>query len=159
MRHLVGFLMLFCTSFAHAAPDSIYLFRHSEKEKGNNPHLTEAGKHRADQLSSLFENNKPVALFSTNYNRTIETANALAKDLGVEVQVYNPRDLAQFSEQVLTMNGTIIIVGHSNTSVELAALFSELKVDKMHESEFSRYFLLQRTGQNFHLSDLKMNFD
>ncbi|KTF16240.1 histidine phosphatase family protein [Pseudoalteromonas sp. H105] len=158
MRHLIIFL-LFCTHFAHAEPDSIYLFRHSEKEKGPNPHLTHAGKQRASQLSSLIEGSKPVTLYSTDYNRTLETANALAKDLGVKVQVYNPRELVQFTQDILIQSGTIIIVGHSNTSVELAALFSELAVDKMAESEFSRYFLLQRTGQNYHLSDLQMTFE
>ena len=159
MRYLVGFLMLFCTCFVHAAPESIYLFRHSEKHKGNNPHLTDAGKQRANQLSSLIEIGEPVTLHSTNYNRTLETANALAKDFQVKVKLYSPRDLAQFGKQVLTMDGTVIIIGHSNTSVELAELFSELTVEEMPESEFSRYLLLHRTGQNYHLSDLKMRFE
>ncbi|MGS0535039.1 hypothetical protein [Pseudoalteromonas sp. SaAl2] len=63
-----------------------------------------------------------------------------------------------FKEHILQQQGTVIVIGHSNTSVELAALISELTVSKMLESEFSRYFLLQRRGKNYHLSDLRMNF-
>lgn len=159
VKYLINFLLLFCTCFVFAEPGTIYLFRHSEKEKGVNPHLTQAGVHRARQLSLLIERTKPLTLYSTDYNRTLETANELAKDLSAKVQVYNPRELDQFKQKVLMHSGTVIIVGHSNTSVELAALFSELTVDKMAESEFARYFLLQRTGQNYHLSDLQMAFE
>ncbi|MFY8326155.1 histidine phosphatase family protein [Pseudoalteromonas sp. ZZD1] len=158
MKYLLSFLIIFYTSVVYATPENIFLFRHSEKGEGKNPHLTTAGKQRALQLPALIPDTETVTLYSTNYNRTVESASELAKHFAVKINIYDPRDLVAFKEQVLQQQGTVIVIGHSNTSVELAALISELTVSKMLESEFSRYFLLQRTGKNYHLSDLRMNF-
>ena len=45
-------LLLLCHS-AFSAPEQLYLFRHSEKQTGNDPFLTERGQVRAEHLVSL----------------------------------------------------------------------------------------------------------
>ena len=52
----------------------------------------------------------------------------------------------------------MVIVGHSNTTPELAKLIAQIDVEKMPETEFNRYFILQSEAQGYQLSDMKMNF-
>ncbi|MCQ8877311.1 histidine phosphatase family protein [Pseudoalteromonas shioyasakiensis] len=158
MKYILSLVIVFCSTLVYATPDNIYLFRHSEKGEGENPHLTTAGEQRAKRLPTLIADTPTVTLYSTNYNRTLESAGELAKHFAVEINIYDPRDLVAFKRQVLQQEGTVIVIGHSNTSVQLAAIISEGTVRKMPESEFLRYFLLQRTGKSYHLSDLRMNF-
>lgn len=158
MKYFFSLLLIAYNSSVYAVPDNIYLFRHSEKSQGENPHLSAEGQQRAEKLSLLIEGNQQLTLYSTDYNRTLETADALAKHFDIAAHIYNPKDLAAVKERLLNQTGTVIVIGHSNTSVQLAALISELPVKEMPESEFSRYFLLEYTGKNYHLSDLTMNF-
>ena len=55
----------------------VYLIRHAEKDRtdplNKNPHLNENGKERSLLWNEYFKNNKIDAIYSTNYNRTIET--------------------------------------------------------------------------------------
>nr|WP_306287386.1 hypothetical protein [Pseudoalteromonas sp. WY3] len=61
-------VMVFNSQFVFAAPDKIYLFRHSEKQAGKNPSLTVLGAQRAQYLVQLIKQHKNVQLFSSNYN-------------------------------------------------------------------------------------------
>ena len=45
-------------------------------------------------------------------------------------------------KELLKLNGVVVVMGHSNTTPQLATLLSDKKVTPMNESEFSRYFLL-----------------
>ena len=55
-----------------------YLIRHAEKnrsdKKNKNPKLTKQGNNRAVYWACVFKNVKFDAVYSTNYNRTLETA-------------------------------------------------------------------------------------
>lgn len=59
-----------------------YFIRHAEKDKSDssnkNPDLTEKGIQRAEKWSNVFENIKLDFIFSTKYNRTIQTAQPTA---------------------------------------------------------------------------------
>jgi len=158
MNYILASLILLFTANLTAAPQSIFLFRHSEKLTGNDPHLTDAGKQRAQQLVSLLSKVQPTAVFSTDYNRTIETATPIAEHFNITIQSYDSRDLAAFKHTVLAQDGVVVIVGHSNTTPELAKLIAQIDVEKMPETEFNRYFILQSEAQGYQLSDMKMNF-
>ena len=158
MNYILASVILLFTANLTAAPQSIFLFRHSEKLTGNDPHLTDAGKQRAQQLVSLLSKVQPTAVFSTDYNRTIETATPIAEHFNITIQSYDSRDLAAFKHTVLAQDGVVVIVGHSNTTAELAKLIAQIDVEKMPETEFNRYFILQSEAQGYQLSDMKMNF-
>lgn len=158
MNYILASVILLFTANLTAAPQSIFLFRHSEKLTGNDPHLTDAGKQRAQQLVGLLSKVQPTAVFSTDYNRTIETATPIAEHFNITIQSYDSRDLAAFKHTVLAQDGVVVIVGHSNTTPELAKLIAQIDVEKMPETEFNRYFILQSEAQGYQLSDMKMNF-
>lgn len=97
-----------------------YLIRHAEKVRtdttNKNPNLTEKGKSRAQNWSSVFKNVAFDLIYSTNYNRTIQTATPTTKDKNLEIQFYNPRTLFSEDFKLNTIGKTVLIVGHSNTT-------------------------------------------
>jgi len=97
-----------------------YFILHAEKYRSDSanqdPHLTEIGKMRAENWSSIFNNITFNAIYSTNYNRTKETAEPTAIKNKLEVLIYSPKtiELTKFLEE--TKGKTVLIVGHSNTT-------------------------------------------
>ncbi|NNG42310.1 histidine phosphatase family protein [Pseudoalteromonas sp. NEC-BIFX-2020_002] len=158
MKILLSVLIVFFSAYINAQPEQIYLFRHSEKLTDKDPHLSARGEIRAQQLHSLINTPKTVTLYSTHYNRTLETAAPLADHFKVRIATYDPSKLVALQQDILTKSGTVIIIGHSNTTVELAQLFNSVELEKMPESEFDRYFLLNKESQGYTLNDLKMGF-
>jgi len=155
-------VVLFNSQYVFSAPEKIYLFRHSEKLAGKNPALTQQGYKRAEQLVTLFKQFDKVHVFSSNYKRTLQTAGPLAAHFGSEIKIYNARDLADLKNQIVSLNGVVAVIGHSNTTPELATLLSNEEIEPMSEMQFSRYFLLSKKKHHaeikYLLKDLEMNF-
>lgn len=98
------------------------LVRHAEKQGGNDPALTDVGTARAAELANRLRNKKVVAVYSTSTRRTLATAGPTAESHGLEVQRYDVGDLSQFAKELKEKHreGTVLIVGHSNTTPALA---------------------------------------
>ena len=64
----------------------------------------------------MLENIKFDAIYSTDYNRTKQTAAPTAEKQGVDVTLYDPRniDINTFLETTIGQN--VLVVGHSNTT-------------------------------------------
>lgn len=117
-----------------------YLIRHAEKDSSNkedrDPHLTEAGKTRANKWAKHFEGIALDAVYSTNYNRTKETATPTAKSKNLELTMYDPRNMDAKEFMTQTEGKTVLIVGHSNTTPMFAnALLGEKKYEMMQEDD------------------------
>jgi len=97
-----------------------YLIRHAEKDRSDtsnkNPNLTEAGHERALRWASYFDDFDLDAVYSTEYNRTQQTAAPTAEMKALSVQSYDPRNLFDDEFKSVTINKTVLIVGHSNTT-------------------------------------------
>ena len=136
-------------SFASTATDSfnVYLVRHAEKQKNSDdPSLTRCGAFRASQLSDIFSNVELSTVYSTRYQRTMDTASptALAKKLGIKQ--YAPGGLEQLARVIKQNKQNVLVVGHSNTTPELASLLIDEKVAKMDDSEYRHLFQIQFHG-------------
>jgi len=123
---LLLLLLLFFSSYSFGQNDTTtyYLIRHAEKtrseELNKNPHLNEVGKQRAIAWSRVFKDVKFDIIYSTNYNRTIETARPTLQNNGLDIQLYNPSNLYTTAFKKATKNKTVLIVGHSNTTPAFA---------------------------------------
>ncbi len=108
-----------------------YFIRHAEKVRtdttNKNPNLTEVGKSRAQNWSSVFKDVTFNKIYSTNYNRTIQTAKPTAKDKNLEIQFYDPRKLFNEDFKQKTIGKTVLIVGHSNTTPQFVNKILETK--------------------------------
>lgn len=109
------------TSDSMLAGGTVYLARHAETVGGDGDDrwLGEAGRARAEALADALEGADIQRVFSTDYRRTRETAAPIAERLGLEVEIYDPRELAGFAEELLSLGQVVLVVGHSNTTPEL----------------------------------------
>ncbi len=97
-----------------------YFIRHAEKNRSDktnkNPKLIKKGRKRAKKWSETLKNINFDAVYSTNYNRTKETAQPTAAKNNLEITLYNPRDIDYKLFKKQTKGKKVLIVGHSNTT-------------------------------------------
>ncbi len=164
MWWLVGAAVLSCLAACSGAPPAdsgkAYLVRHAEKVTSGeamlvadprDPPLTEAGQARAEALADRLEGAGIRAIWSTDYVRTQATAAPLAARLGIEVQSYDPSDLAGFAEVLkASPDETVLVVGHSNTTPQLAeALGGDPGTEIDEASEYDRLYVVDlNTGES-----------
>lgn len=123
---------------------TVYLVRHAEKvlDGSQNPALIAEGEARAEWLAAYFLDKPVDHIFSTNYQRTLDTAAPTAAALQVPVTHYDPRDLAGFADQLETMQGAVLVVGHSNTTPMLAGLLSGVDLPYLGEEAYSEIYIV-----------------
>lgn len=127
-----------------------YLIRHAEKVRTDptdrNPHLTKAGKERAENWQKILVEVPFDMVLSTPYNRTIETAQPIATAKNLPITRYNPQTLfdAQFREQ--TKGKIVLVVGHSNTTPALAnKILGKVKYPQIKDDTNGNLYILQIT--------------
>jgi len=117
---------------------TVVIVRHAERANGT---LTAEGEKRAETLARLLSNTGVSAIFSTNYTRTIETANNTADRLGITIQFYNSflgvADLikSEYAGKV------VLVVGHSNTVSETAEALGISSAPRI-DGEYDNLFIV-----------------
>ena len=121
--------MMTLMTFSTQAQTTVWIVRHAEKDLKNpsdpDPALSIDGQERAKDLASLLLQKRVLAVYSTRFKRARQTAEPTAYGHGVTVQTYDPADPAAFAASVLRQHkgGSVLIVGHSNTVLELVEAF------------------------------------
>lgn len=155
---LVLFLLFSTLTYAQKTTTFI-LMRHAERAAmGDDPVLHPEGEGRAAVLAMLFEKADISAIYSTDFNRTKMTVAPLAKIHGLDIQLYEWKNQKTLLKNILEENkgGTIIIVGHSNTTPYLANLLVGKKVFKTYlENDYGNLLIITTTkvgaGKLLHL--------
>lgn len=137
-----------CASAPPPVENTIYLVRHAEKADGQDPSLTLIGRARAEILAQELEDAGLTGIYSTDYKRTRETAAPAAKATGLPVIRYDPRSLESFASMLRNTPGTLLVVGHSNTTPELVDLLGGKPGTPIDEaSEYDRLYVLTVDGR------------
>lgn len=124
-----------------------YLIRHAEKDRTNktnrNPNLKKEGLQRAKRWAKHFKNIRFNMVYSTDYNRTKQTAMPTAKANNLELQIYDPSNYNIEAFMAKTKGKTVLIVGHSNTTPVFAnkILGKELYQNMNHDDNYSLYIV------------------
>jgi len=140
---------------ADQAGFELVLIRHAEKlDASSDPELSPAGQLRAAWTADWLQNRDIGAVWSSDYNRSRNTARPLAEKLGQEIRIYDPRDLPALAVQLQSEGLNALVVGHSNTTPQLAAILCECETEPMEETEYDRAFLLSAEGPGFELKVL-----
>lgn len=113
----------------------IYITRHYDTPAGErDPDLLPAGKSRAQQLARWFRGKKLKAIYVTDFRRTRQTVDPLAKARRIRVQLYDPRHSIEVLADAAGERGPVLIVGHSNTVPDLVeGLSAPRPADLRHE--------------------------
>jgi broad specificity phosphatase PhoE len=130
-----------------AAPKQVFVTRHLQKGQGDDPPLTAEGTANAEKLAAMLADKGITAIFVTPTRRTTETAAPLAKLLGISITTYDPRDPQALARSVAAVQGSVLVVGHSNTVPDLVALFGgDTKPAPMSEEDFGTLFVVDPDG-------------
>ncbi|MCH8620423.1 histidine phosphatase family protein [Undibacterium sp. TS12] len=157
LRHRVTLLLisLIATlwhSDTSAEPELIILVRHAEKapdsDKPGDPGLSAAGQARAQALAAALQHSGVTQIFTTQYRRTRETAQAVATANGLAVQAIEARrgesaaHVAEVTAAVRAGSGTVLVVGHSNTVPAIATALGAPTVKEFCENSFGHMLVL-----------------
>ena len=126
------------------APESVFfLVRHAEKAgQSDDSPLTEEGQRRAKSLASLLRDAGIGTIYSSDFVRTRDTAVPIATDLGLDIDLYDLHELGELAEKLLLSPGRVLVVGHSNTTPELAGLLGGESGRAIEDSEYDRLYML-----------------
>ena len=150
---ILAFAMLFAFSHSSvsAQKKTIVLVRHAEKaastemDKTGDVDLSQEGRERAERLAKAVKKYKPHEIFATDYKRTKQTAEPIAKIRGKEIQTYDPAKQADLVAKILTSTTDhYLIVGHSNTTPALANLLLKKEIFKqMPDTEYGVFWVIR----------------
>jgi phosphohistidine phosphatase SixA len=125
MHRLVSVILLLLIGATGAAAQStIFLVRHAERADGgaqkgmmggDDPDLSAAGRARAQSLARMLKDAGITAIYTTEYKRTKQTAEPLAKVLGIEPTAIPSKDATSLGQKLKTVTGNVLVVGHSNS--------------------------------------------
>ena len=137
-------LFIACTS---DKTTTYYLIRHAEKDRTNttnkNPNLNSDGVIRAEKWAKHFENIVLDAVYSTDYNRTQQTAAPTAKSKGLIIQSYNPSKMYDSIFKKNTKGKTVLVVGHSNTTPVFAnTILGQKKYKDMEDNDNASLYII-----------------
>jgi phosphohistidine phosphatase SixA len=136
-------LLLLTTS---CSSQTYYIVRHADRVP-NADALTPAGIIRSRVLADSLRNKRIQRIFSTNTQRTRQTAQPLSAAINVSITLYSADTLAGFVN-FLKNQPNSLVVGHSNTILETArALGATPTATTIGEQEFDRLFIITRKRQ------------
>ena len=132
---------------------TIVLVRHAEKSAtgsaadmaSGNPDLSTEGRERAERLAKAVKKYKPHEIFATDYKRTHQTAEPIAKIRGKEIQTYDPAKQAELVDKIMaSKTDHYLIIGHSNTTPALANLLMKKEVFKqLPDTEYGVFWVIR----------------
>ena len=128
-----------------------YLIRHAEKDRtdktNENPNLNEKGLERAKKWAEYFKDVDFDAVYSTNYNRTMQTALPTAESNKLNIKNYDPKKMYDVLFKTATQGKTVLVVGHSNTTPVFAnKILGEKKYKNMDDKDNSSLYIVTMTG-------------
>ncbi len=133
------------TEFMQDTATTFILVRHAETAGGNDPVLSMVGMERAEELTRIMGSLSLDAIYSTNFNRTMQTASPVAAAQGLSIQTYGGFDLDPLSDEILENYpaGKILVVGHSNTRPDfLNVLTGTNGFSQLPEMEYDNLFIM-----------------
>lgn len=134
---------------------TVYVIRHLERAPGDaDPSLSDKGAARAEQLADVLGQAKIKAIFATATRRAQETGAPLAKRLGLSVTTYDPRDVDALAAAAAAADGSVLIVGHSNTVASLVAKFGGAKPTELTEQDYGTLFIVHDGTEQVHRIEL-----
>jgi broad specificity phosphatase PhoE len=106
-----------------AEAQMVIVVRHAERADGGtsmapatDPELSDVGKARAQKLAAMLGDAGIVAIYTTQYRRTKDTAAPLGDKTGVTYEAVPSGDMAGLVAKIKShKSGAVLVVGHSNT--------------------------------------------
>jgi len=168
---VISLLFLLTISFKASQKENIdssyqttvyYLIRHAEKDRSDktnqNPNLTKKGVERAKKWAEIFNEIPLDQIYSTDYKRTLQTAEFTAKDKGIDILIYNSKKLYNRHFRASTKGKNVLIVGHSNTTPAFVnAIVGKSEFQDMEDSDNGKLFIVTIKEYNTYVETRNYN--
>lgn len=148
---LAGLLPLACVVAAEPTR-TVILVRHAERVPGNDASIgiNEAGRCRATVLAGMLSDAKVKSIYTSEVARTQQTAEPLARRLNIKPVVVAAKEIDALVAELHahTEEGTVLVVGHSNTIPLIVERLSGESEPPIGEGEYDRMFIVTLIGPN-----------
>lgn len=166
----VFLLLLTLSTLLISCGNTYFIVRHAEKApveagasqmQASDPPLSDAGMQRAIALREELRNDNVQYIFSTNFKRTLSTAQPLNELRGAtRVEEYSSKkdSMDAFIAKLKTIRkGNVLVVGHSNTIDDIANKLcgSTVVPGDLKETQYDNLFVVKRKGIKFVFSGKK----
>lgn len=108
------------------------------------PDLSEAGRARAKALAVVLKDAGVTAIYATEFKRTQQTAEPLARALGLKTVVISAEETETVSAKLKEAEGNALIVAHSNTIPEISKALGAAFSLEIGEADYDNLFVLVR---------------
>lgn len=127
----------------------VYVVRHAERaEDGtSDPVISLLGWDRARLLAVMLKDAELTQIHTTDFRRTRGTGRPTSEATGLEMELYNPRDLAGFAERLKAMGGRHLVLGHSNTTPAMVSALGGDPGSGIDELEYDRLYIVTVTDE------------
>ena len=148
---VLAFLLFAGVASTAAAQPTIFLVRHAERADAgmstagtmaSDPDLSDACCARAESLARMLKDAGVVAIYTTEFKRTQQTAAPLAKALGIEAITVPANTPGTLLEALKTARGNLVVVGHSNSIPDLLRGLGVTPVVKIDDKEYDNLFVV-----------------
>jgi phosphohistidine phosphatase SixA len=150
MRLILTTILLLALAVPAAAQQLVFLVRHAERADTDSggpmttdPDLSARGKARAEALAKTLKDAGIAAIYTTQYKRTKQTAEPLARALGLTPVEVNSRDIDGVIEKLKTGENALV-VGHSNSVGSVIKALGVAEPVTIADDEFDNLFVVVR---------------
>lgn len=155
---VVLLIVLGLAGIAGANDQVIFLVRHAERGAlpaaqpsshqmmADDPPLSAAGQERASRLAAALSSVGIAHIFTTEYQRTRQTAKPLADRLKLQPVMSAAKDPGPLLQHIRKVSGNILIVGHANTIPDILKRLGVKQTVTVGENEYDQLFVVVRHG-------------
>ena len=140
-------IMLQTATSVRAAESAVfYAIRHAEKvEDGTaDPDLSPVGYQRAQSFAELLRDKAITHIFSTSFRRTMKSAEPIAAQHNLPIEQYDGGNLPGLVEKLKSLRGTIVVMGHSNTTTRVVNLLTGSDLEDLDERTYDRIYVVSK---------------
>ena len=127
---------------------TIYLVRHAEKDtmdKSDNPPLIEEGYARANRLFELLDTVNFSKVYSTKYERNLNTVKPLVDAKSIDLKIYEWHDWHNDVDQIIKNEGVYLICGHGDNLLPMIEYMGgKIPMEELGHYEYKNLFKVVR---------------
>ncbi|MFB3902515.1 MAG: histidine phosphatase family protein [Acidobacteriota bacterium] len=131
------------------AQRAVFLVRHAEKvDDTDDAALTQEGLNRAERLAAILKDAGITAVYTTQFQRTRNTAAPLCREAGIQPVVIPQGEEQKVVDAVRTRhkNDVVMVVGHRSTVIKMLKLFGAREPFAIGPGEHSQIFVVVPNG-------------
>jgi broad specificity phosphatase PhoE len=148
-------LLALLTAAPVSAQQVVFVVRHAERASSaapaagsammaDDPPLSAAGEQRAARLAAMLAAADIGHIFTSEYRRTKQTADPIAKQLGITPVSIAAKDPDALIARVRGVEGNALIVGHSNTVPDLLKKLGVAEPVAIGDNDYDNLFVVFR---------------